>query len=840
MDNRHPAFFPPPFLRRSGCVNMTRPASLLIAFFIVWSLGLSTDGYGEDPTGIEYFETHVRPLLVKHCYECHGPETQERELRLDRTADLRKGGASGEVISPGRPQASLLITAVRYVDDELQMPPGGKLNEDQIAALVHWVQLGAPLPDEGAHAALTENEEPPTSEVVTEHWAFRTPVKPPLPRVNYRSWARSPIDLFVLARLESEGIAPAPPASPRELIRRASFDVTGLPPTPEEVHEFVRDTAPSSYARLIDRLLASPRYGERWGRHWLDVARYADSNGLDENVAYGNAWRYRDYVIGAMNRDKPYDQFVREQLAGDLLPTDDLQLRNERLTATGFLALGPKVLAEVDERKMEMDIVDEQIDTFGRSLIGLTLGCARCHDHKFDPIRTEDYYSLAGIFKSTRTMDSFTKIARWHENPLSSRDYEEARAIYERNLASAKSALAAWLATATASLQQSLGPDATLPKDIEKTLSQEQQAELQRRRQQIADLEEDAPVAPTAMGVADGEPTDVPVHIRGSHLTLGDPAPRGVLPMLPVGHMHAAVPADHSGRLELANWLTHPDHPLLAHVMVNRIWRWHFGRGLVETTDNFGRLGARPDYPELLDWLSVEFIESGWSIKHLHRLLMHSATYQMRSHTDGAVAQRDQENRWLGHANLRRLEAEELRDSLLFVAGELDMNMGGSLLTTANRSHIFDHTSKDDTVYASRRRSVYLPVVRNHLHDAFTLFDYTDASVPNGNRQVSTVPSQALYLMNSDFLAEIGKRLAEELYDPTAANVDLKIVRLYNIALGREPQMSEIQQAHTYLKRFDMELGTAATPTDRCEPSAEAWQLLCQALLMSHDFCYVR
>ena len=630
---------------------ITRHTLPVVALSLVSVLSLCSAARTENASGSEFFEQHIRPLLAEHCYKCHGPDTQERQLRLDRFDDLRQGGTSGPVIVPGKPNASLLITAVQYVDDDLQMPPDGKLNEEQIAALVRWIELGAPHPEVDTSSLPTTDDKARRRDLnVAEHWAFRTPVKPKLPHVEKIDWVKSPIDLFVLAKLEQAGITPAPQADRITRIRRVTFDLTGLPPTPDEVRAYVSDDSASADAELIDWLLASPRYGERWGRHWLDVARYADSNGLDENVAYGNAWRYRDYVIDSINRDKPYDAFVREQLAGDLLSANDVAVRNEQLIATGFLALGPKVLAEVDETKMEMDIVDEQIDVVGRSLMGLTLGCARCHDHKFDPIRTTDYYALAGIFKSTHTMESFTKIARWHENPLYSRAFEQAKQEHTRRLDAAKQALDAILTEAGDGRSHAQATDANPSEEADESLPEPVRERVQLLRAEIATLEKESAPQPAAMGVRDGTPEDVAVHVRGSHLTLGERVSRAVLQMLPLEQVPAAVPAEHSGRLELADWLTRRDHPLLARVIVNRIWRWHFGHGLVETTENFGLLGARPDDPELLDWLAVEFIESGWSIKHLHRLILLSATYQMSSNVSETAREADPENRLLSRA----------------------------------------------------------------------------------------------------------------------------------------------------------------------------------------------
>ena len=401
------------------------------------------------PEQLRFFETSIRPLLSEKCLGCHGAEKQWGTLRLDSRADMIRGGDTGAAIVPGQPEQSLLLTAVRRTDSALQRPPKESLTARQIADLTRWIEMGAPFPAT-AEPGKTRNRDP-------NHWSFQSPRPPVVPVTTQLGWASSPWDQFILAKLEAASIAPSGKASPLTLIRRATFDLTGLPPTPSEIAEFLEDQQPDAFMRLIDRLLASPAYGERWGRHWLDVARYADSNGLDENVAHGNAWRYRDYVVAAWNQDLPYDEFLVEQLAGDLLPAATDEVRSRLLTATGFLALGPKVLAEVDETKMEMDIIDEQIDTVGRAVLGLTFGCARCHDHKFDPIETSDYYGLAGIFKSTRTMEHFKKVARWYENPLPSAEATAIKASFDAQVTQKKKSIQSVIDQADEFVKTSLG-----------------------------------------------------------------------------------------------------------------------------------------------------------------------------------------------------------------------------------------------------------------------------------------------------------------------------------------------------------------------------------------------
>jgi cytochrome c553/mono/diheme cytochrome c family protein len=785
---------------------------------------------------LEFYAARVRPLLEARCYKCHGPKTQESDLRLDTYAGLQRGGAAGELAVAGNPDQSLLLMAVGYQNEDLQMPPDAKLSDAEIEILRHWVARGMPHPDAGqggrelARRVSRGSLEPPL-------WSFQPPVATSPPVSRNLSWSRTPIDQFVLAELEAHGLEPAPEADQRTLLRRVTFDLTGLPPSADEIESFLRDSSPDAYDRVVDRLLGSPQYGPRWGRHWLDVARYADSNGLDENVAHGNAWRYRDYVIDAWNQDKSFDQFVREQIAGDLLPAADDRVRRERLIATGFLSLGAKVLAEVDERKMEMDIIDEQIDTIGRTLLGLTLGCARCHDHKFDPIRTDDYYALAGVFRSTRTMEHFRKVARWNEQVIATARELSALAAHQRKLDEHKAAIQRVIETANQSLLASLGSGAELPKDAETHYSEATRAELKKLRSELEQCEKAQPALSSAMGVEEGTVADMAVCIRGNHLATGRVVPRGIPAALAVNA--PAFSASESGRRELAEWLASPHNPLTARVLVNRVWRWHFGRGIVESTDNLGRLGDPPSNPELLDWLAVQFVRDGWSIKKLQRLIVRSATYRQMSATGAPAGSRivDPDNRLLGHFPVRRLEAEVVRDALLSVSGRLDTAMGGSLLHVGNRDYLFDHTSKDNTNYDSRRRAVYLPVIRNNLYDLFQLFDATDATVPNGDRATSTVATQALFMLNSPLLLDCARALAREAEGWSQDRAE-RIRRLYERCFARPATADEIERAVAFVDDFG-----GRSPVFQCagdDGGLEAWTALCHALLASNEFLYVR
>ena len=641
-----------------------------------------------------------------------------------------------------------------------------------------------------------------------EHWAFQPVKKPALPSVKNKAWVKTPIDQFILARLEKVGLQPAPPAVQRNLQRRLHYALTGLP---------------SSGSADIDKLMATPQYGERWARHWLDVVRYADSNGLDENAAHANAWRYRDYVVASFNADKPFDQFLIEQIAGDLLPAKDEARRREQRIATGFLSLGPKVLAEPDKMKMEMDIIDEQIDTLGRALLGLTLGCARCHDHKFDPIPTADYYALAGIFKSTKTMDSLKTIAKWHEHSFATPAQKKLKEKHDALIAAQKKVVAAFTAKANQQLLVDLQLE-KLPAKPEEKYSKANQAELAKLNATLLRLEVDVFVLPGAMGVEDGNATNLPIFIRGNHERPGEIQPRHFPRVLSDGkHIAGKM----SGRLELARWIANPNNPLTARVMVNRVWRWHFGRGLVATTDNFGNLGANPSHPELLDWLAAWFMENGWSVKKLNRLILTSATFQMSSTASATSLRIDPTNLLHSRAPLRRMEAEPLRDSLLEIAGLLDKKVGGTIWTFENFKLVFNHTSEDATTYGSNRRAIYLPVIRNHVYDMFELFDFPDPGTVNGNRADSTIAPQALYLMNSPLVLRTTAAMAKQLLAEKKLNNAQRVERLYAKVYNRKPTAKESKRTVAFINEF-------------CQEQQASWQALCQALVSSNEFLYLK
>ena len=799
----------------------------LHAFLVLTtSAGLLSAARAEpSATDLEFFEKKVRPILVERCYECHSAEAGKSKggLTVDSRPALLKGGDNGPALIAGVPDKSLLITAIRYQKRELQMPPKSPLPAAEQRVLEEWVKRGAPDPRHEEIAASVKAR-PVDVEQGRRHWAFRPVAEVPTPKNGH------PVDAFLQARLAEKGLEFAPPADPATFLRRITFDLTGLPPTPEELAGFIADhgAAPeAAVRRLVDRLLASPHYGEKWGRHWLDVARYADSNGLDENIALGTAWRYRDYVVRAFNHDKPFDRFLTEQIAGDLLPARDLAERQEHATATAFLNLGAKVLAEPDKEKLAMDVIDEQLETTGRAFLGMTLGCVRCHDHKFDPVTQADYYALAAIFKSTQSFssDRMGALSLAHETPLG--DFEDFATvkIAEQALASKKMEVSA----AQSEAKKKPDPDA--------------EARVMRLMDEMEAIEKSLPDLPTAIGVRDAEAIQpkLAIHIRGSHLSLGKEVPRGFIEVMQSpGAAAPAFPRERSGRLELARWLTDPAHPVTARVIVNRVWTWHFGRGIVGTPDNFGLLGDAPSHPELLDWLARWLPANGWSLKDLHRLILTSRAYRQGGREkvrSPQAAETDPENRLLHHFPMRRLEAEELRDSLLAVAGLLDLNMGGKTVPLRNRQFVFNHTSKDLTKYDSLRRAIYLPVIRNNLYDLFQQFDYPDPAVSTGQRNSTIVSPQALLLMNSPLASQAAAGLASRL-QRQEGNLEARVRRAVALAYGRAARSDDLQNARNFLAAADASLASQVEAPAKRE--RQAWELLCQAWMMTNEFLYLR
>ncbi len=669
------------------------------------------------------------------------------------------------------------------------------------------------------------------------HWAFQPIADARPPEIRDRSWGRTPIDSFIQAKQDGVGLSPSVAADPRVLIRRMTFDLTGLPPAPSEVAAFVssaqRDRTVALDA-LIERLLASPHYGERWGRWWLDVARYADTNGQDENKVQANAWRYRDWVVRSFNRNQPFDQFVVEQIAGDLLPPAPSESENfDRLIATGFLVLGPKMLAEQDKPKLVMDIVDEQIDTVGKAFLGLTLGCARCHDHKFDPIPATDYYAMAGIFKSTRTMEDLAFVSKFNERPISPPAVIASLHAHTERLKAQTNRIQEVIRDANAALVEDLSHE--LPKDphlLYPFAIRERLAALEKERDHL--ITNAPPAAAYAMSVAEDKPVNLPVHLRGSHLNLAkDPVPRGFLRAVSRWESVPPIPREQSGRLELARWLTSPQNPLTARVIVNRLWQAHFGEGIVRTPDNFGLRGETPTHPELLDWLAGEFVRTGWDVKALHRLILRSAVYQQSAEirAESPATLGDPDNRLLFHFPRQRLEAEMIRDALLAVSGRLDATAGGSLVKWKNN----EYAPSDDVAAVSVRRTLYLPIVRDRVYDALTIFDFANPSICSARRTHTVVSHQALFFLNSPLVKECSLTLAASLLARDDRDDSARVREAYHRILSRPALEPEIRRALRFLGGLPRDPGTPATEADR---RRDDLALLCQTLFASNEFVY--
>jgi hypothetical protein len=746
------------------------------------------------PADVAFFESKVRPMLVNHCFECHSTKAKKMKgkLLLDSREAILKGGASGPAVVPREPDKSLLIQAIRYGKEDLQMPRSGKLPAQEIALLEEWVRRGAPYPGPAVTIATEVGIDWAKGR---KFWSFQTPKLMPLPEVGDKAWPKKRGDTFILAELEKRGLAPTKPADRRVLIRRATFDLIGLPPTPDEIDAFINNKQPDAYAKLVDRLLGSPQYGERWGRSWLDLARYCD---IAEQWAEGKGqpWLYRDWVVQAINDDMPYDKFVEKQLAADLIPGSAPRDR----AALGYLGLSPSYWKEL---LLDKDVIkgvvaeewEERIGAVASTFLGLTVACARCHDHKFDPISTHDYYALAGIFASIKHTD------------VSMLADEETRVLQ-------------------AALKK-IEPLQERLKRIGKSKVADEVKEAARLTAQIEAIKKATPNfdAPMARGVVEaslhvladglhktkleykpGIAQDVPVQIRGVAANAGPIVPRRFLTVLSTD---APTPFKQgSGRLELARAIVTEGSPLSARVIVNRVWKQHFGAGIVETPSDFGMQGARPTHPELLDDLTARFLQNGWSLKWLHREIMLSAAYQQASTHDERKQAIDPDNKWLWRMNRRRLEIEAWRDAMLAVTGTLDLTRGGRPIDLADPKN--------------NRRTLYGIVKRREIHDMLRLFDFPDPTVHSANRIPTTTPLQQLFTLNSPFLQQQAVTLVKRL--KSEGNDEARIRRAYLLLFGRPATDNQVQLAREFL-------GNASND--------EAWTQYVHVLLGSNEFLFV-
>jgi len=824
-----------------------------------------------------FFESKVRPVLIEHCYACHSvsSEIAEGGLRIDSRQSLRRGGSSGPAIVPGDAEASLIFMAITHEDPDQKMPPKQpRLAPGVIADLKKWIEMGAPDPriDEAVSVATTGSKH-----TAQDHWAYQplrnaaasptwgdemeaeaviSRLQPGAKQARTQSWQRNPIDRYLLQGMVEHGLQPSAEASAEALVRRLYFDLIGLPPAKEDFERFTRlnDTRGWDWAMgdLVDRLLASPQYGEHWGRHWLDVARYGESSGKEANITFPYAWRYRDYVIDAFNHDIPYNRFITEQIAGDHLSFDNETERARLLIATGFLALGPKNLDEANLFQFYADLIDEQIDATSRAIMASSIACARCHDHKFDPFSMRDYYALAGVFASTETFfgTSVSPSNRVGGQPLPL-PRAAGHQVFHQSIPAAKvKALKAELEKleqtekrGRAAIQKAVqaGED---PSDVF-TLTDALRifwrtgainAELNR----VSDSGE---ALPLAMGVSDRKSMiDVPLLQRGDISKPGETIPRS-FPRLVSWNNPVSIPTHASGRQQLAQWLSDPQNPLTSRVIVNRIWKHLFGAGIVATVDDFGTTGQPPSHPELLDHLANRLIAEGWSIKRLIRELVLTKAYQQASDYRESAFQIDPDNRLLWRQSKRRLGAEAIRDAMLAVSGEIDLrrpdaSLVGRVIGDRPVSLIgLDKRLRNDLDGAGHR-SIYLPVLRDRLPDALDLFDYAEPSLVTGQRETTNVPTQALYLLNSLFIQTQAEAMANRVMRQCDTESE-RITLVFQWCFNRAPDSHEIGHSQQFLKglkRSTEKSAGASTETSTDSSASRPWEVFCQAMLATAEF----
>ena len=922
-----------------------------VFLLIVWTVAVPTTAAESDPSGIEYFEREIRPLYAEHCYACHSATAKAANklkggLLLDTPSGIRRGGESGPNVIPGKPAESTLMSALRH--DSLQMPPDSKLSDALISKFEHWIQLGAPMPESNDEAMAVRSIDWTEAR---RDWAFQSPIEHDLPAIKNNAWPVSFLDHFTLSAMESRGLIPNQKASKRELIRRATFDLIGLPPAPEEVDEFLKDDRPEAFAAVIDRLLKSPHYGERWARYWLDLARYADDEGNSFLSPTPNAYLYRDWVIRAFNQDLPYDEFLRLQLAGDEFPltSNDYQ---QQWAGLGFQGLGPQFRkGAAGEAKAKADEIEDRVDTLSRGLLGLTVSCARCHDHKFDPIPTRDYYSMAAAYNGAvwservladadstnqyraweqqlqqqraeldkwiadqgrnfgrRELDRIEEylIAAWRIRALIRRGQliDEAVAVEQGNLLgyplnrlvrsldplASRGPLDAWilvadqtelsdkvpdeLRIATQSIKDAvvtalrrletkadattngtvvpeplteadqklltwLWQDGSSPffiknKEVPSLLDAQQKSESQTRQTKIEQKLSERPAIPAMPSVSGGGD---PLHIlvRGNPLQPGEQAPPGFLRVL--GGQAEGGTANRFTRRQLADAIASPQNPLTARVFVNRVWHYHFGRGIVATLGNFGRQGTPPTHPELLDTLAVRFVRSGWSVKALHREIMLSATYQLGSQSNERNGSIDPDNHYLWRMNPRRLDIEAWRDALLSVSGRLDPKVGGPTLNQRTPA-IKERPEDDFFTYlvgnvlddpTNSRRTVYSIVSRYSPNPTAGLFDFPEPNVVSEIRNVTTIPQQQLFVLNSPLTIAMAKAFAARLTQSFSTEHD-RLNFAWNLAYGRSPTAAEEQLSHDFL---------SVTPQNAAADQFGPWEQLCHSLLCSNEFAFI-
>lgn len=872
----------------------------LLVLAVAATLSADRAAANDTKEGIAFFEAKIRPVLVENCYQCHGPKKQRGDLRLDSKAAVMEGGENGAIFVPGKAEGSLLLKALRHQGPK--MPPDTKLPASVVADFAKWIDMGAPDPRDGKPTPVAQGID---WKAARAFWAFVPPHMPPTPKVKNTAWVKSPIDAFVLSKMEEKKLHPVRPAGKRELLRRAYFDLIGLPPSPEEVETFLKDDSPKAYEKVLDQLLASPHYGERWGRYWLDVARYAEDQAHTFDVKPStNAWRYRDWVVNSLNEDMPYDRFVKLQIAADVIEKDETS-RLKHLPALGLFGLGAQYYKNTDAAKATADELDDRVDTLTRGLLGLTVSCARCHNHKFDPIPQQDYYSLAGVFHSSKlsnltlapkqAQDRFNalqaqmkklqgetqallsearageiaryltaawkfqvqkqKDTKWSVGAQAKKDGLDAGALgrcvkylekpvagltelKKFGAAEEEKAVAVALAferkvqgilaeqnkkpnQAKNKLLQDLFGDKAVftlsEKEALGKLTEPQKQRLNQMKGELANLQKDeaAKPLPITHGLADVGSNNMKVFLRGDPAKLGEVAPRRFLKILAGDDPKPFTQG--SGRLELAEAIASKDNPLTARVIVNRVWQYHFGRALVGTPSNFGELGDRPSHPELLDYLACRLMESGWSLKTLHKEIMLSAVYQLGSESDDKNFSTDADNRWLWRMNRRRLDIEAWRDSMLAVSGKLDPTLGGPTLDLSAGNNV--------------RRTVYARISRHNLNGLLRLFDFPDANITSERRNETTVPQQQLFVINSPFVIDMSKALAARVHKDASTDA-ARVQRAFQLAYGRAAAAEEVRVSLEFLAGQD-------DPMEQPMNRLTRWERLAQVLLGSNEFMYI-